>query len=615
MNRPKLLAAAMLLAVPIACGDPIDPPPPTGSIDGLVSIEGQGIDGVSVTLSNGGSAYTANGGMYRFDGVEAGAYTVTISNYPDDASFNQTSAAATITTDGQNVTVNFPGTYIRTSSIVGTVSVEDDGLAGITVGLSGVAESETLTDAGGQYAFTGLRAGNYTIEITGFDDEDVAFGSTSSSAAVGVGESKVVSFEGTYVRTSGIVGQVTADEQPQESVTVSLQGRGENRSMTTNSAGQYAFTGLRAGNYTVEITGFDDEDVAFGSTSSSAAVGVGESKVVSFEGTYVRTSGIVGQVTADEQPQEGITVSLQGRGENRTVSTNSAGQFSFEQLRRGDYSVVISGYNTDHVSFDETSQSVTVAYGETANVPFEGILLRTAGIEGTVMVDGVGPIADVTVTVTGEGETYDDMTDNMGAYAFEGLRAGEYSVVITGFDDDEYGFPDGTSVTVTVELKETGTVPFEGIMLRTAAIEGTVTVGDDDTPIPATVTVSGGPKDEYYTARTNAAGEYSFENLHAGTYSVSISEYDTLEYGFDPTTKSVTVDLRETAVVQFKGVWLGADRAALVALYNATDGPNWVNNGNWLTDAPLGDWYGVDTDVSGRVVRIKLRGKLQPNRH
>ena len=89
MNRLKLLAAATLLALPIACGDPVDPPPPTGSIDGLVSVEGQGVDAVSVTLSNGATAITANGGMYRFDGVEAGAYTVTISNYPDDATFDQ----------------------------------------------------------------------------------------------------------------------------------------------------------------------------------------------------------------------------------------------------------------------------------------------------------------------------------------------------------------------------------------------------------------------------------------------------------------------------------------------------------------------------------------------
>ena len=114
---------------------------------------------------------------------------------------------------------------------------------------------------------------------------------------------------------------------------------------------------------------------------------------------------------------------------------------------------------------------------------------------GTVTVEGVGPIADVTVTIQGEGETVHDVTDNMGAYAFTGLHAGDYSVVISGFDDDEYGFPDGTSATVTVELQETGNVPFDGIMLRTAAIEGTVTVGDDDVPLSGVmVTVNGGPE-------------------------------------------------------------------------------------------------------------------------
>ena len=49
-------------------------------------------------------------------------------------------------------------------------------------------------------------------------------------------------------------------------------------------------------------------------------------------------------------------------------------------------------------------------------------------------------------------------------------------------------------------------------------------------------------------------------------------------------------------------------RAALVALYEATDGPNWVNSDGWLTDAPLGEWYGVTTDVAGRVVGLDLTG-------
>ena len=51
------------------------------------------------------------------------------------------------------------------------------------------------------------------------------------------------------------------------------------------------------------------------------------------------------------------------------------------------------------------------------------------------------------------------------------------------------------------------------------------------------------------------------------------------------------------------------ERAALVALYEATDGPNWIDNTNWLSDAPLGEWYGVKTDRSGRVVELVLRGQ------
>ena len=50
------------------------------------------------------------------------------------------------------------------------------------------------------------------------------------------------------------------------------------------------------------------------------------------------------------------------------------------------------------------------------------------------------------------------------------------------------------------------------------------------------------------------------------------------------------------------------DRAVLVALYNAMDGPNWANSVNWLTDAPLEEWVGVKTDSStGRVVGLTLR--------
>ena len=60
-----------------------------------------------------------------------------------------------------------------------------------------------------------------------------------------------------------------------------------------------------------------------------------------------------------------------------------------------------------------------------------------------------------------------------------------------------------------------------------------------------------------------------------------------------------------------------ADHEALTALYEATDGANWANSDNWLSDAPLGKWYGVKVDKSGCVTHIELHnneltGKIPP---
>ena len=51
---------------------------------------------------------------------------------------------------------------------------------------------------------------------------------------------------------------------------------------------------------------------------------------------------------------------------------------------------------------------------------------------------------------------------------------------------------------------------------------------------------------------------------------------------------------------------VASDRAALVALYNATNGANWQRNTNWLSDRPLGEWSGVMTDSSGRVTHLTI---------
>ena len=49
-----------------------------------------------------------------------------------------------------------------------------------------------------------------------------------------------------------------------------------------------------------------------------------------------------------------------------------------------------------------------------------------------------------------------------------------------------------------------------------------------------------------------------------------------------------------------------ADRAALLALHAATDGPHWTTDRNWGSDAPLGSWQGVTTAADGRVISLAL---------
>ncbi len=54
------------------------------------------------------------------------------------------------------------------------------------------------------------------------------------------------------------------------------------------------------------------------------------------------------------------------------------------------------------------------------------------------------------------------------------------------------------------------------------------------------------------------------------------------------------------------GLQFCSDRDVLVTLYEATDGDNWLENRNWLSNRPIGDWYGVTVDDSGRVIELNL---------
>ena len=52
--------------------------------------------------------------------------------------------------------------------------------------------------------------------------------------------------------------------------------------------------------------------------------------------------------------------------------------------------------------------------------------------------------------------------------------------------------------------------------------------------------------------------------------------------------------------------YLKHERGILVSLYEKTNGNNWGNRINWLTDRSVSEWYGISTNPEGRIYSITL---------
>ena len=420
-----------------------------------------------------------------------------------------------------------------------------------------MADSQTATDSNGQYAFTGLRSGTYSVEISGFDGDEVGFGSVSSSATVGVGESKIISFDGTYLRTAGIEGRVSIEGEGLSGVTVSLGGS-ESGTTTTDAGGRYAFAKLKAGVYTVAISGYDADDYEFESTSESVTLATGETANIPFEGTLLRTAGISGRVSVGGMGLAGVTVSLSGMDDPREATTNAQGQYGFAGLAEGTY--VLSMTNPDAAEYSfETERSVTLAQSESKIENFEGTSLRTAGVAGMVTVEGSG-VSDVTVTlIRVTGATSGDVmgiqqTGDDGGYAFGDLLAGAYRVDISGFNA-EYAF-EHTTQQGQVAMATVAKWDFAGTIIRTASIAGMVTV-EGSGKEGVTVSLAGGTDGVATSKTTGADGGYMFDGLRRGDYTVTITNPDAARYSFTATERKVSVGVGQTQDdVSFAGTML-----------------------------------------------------------
>ncbi len=135
----------------------------------------------------------------------------------------------------------------------------------------------------------------------------MTFATTSTVVTISTsGQTVTADFGGNYIRTSSIRGTVTSGTTGIVA-TVTLAGPTP-QAGTSNPAGSFEFTGLRAGDYTVTVSDFGTATITV--TTRSVTVAVGQSANVSFVGTVeeVTTAATVTISTITVSGTAGVTV-------------------------------------------------------------------------------------------------------------------------------------------------------------------------------------------------------------------------------------------------------------------------------------------------------------------
>ncbi len=215
-----------------------------------------------------------------------------------------------------------------------------------------------------------------------------------------------------------VEGVVSADEASLPGVTVRLTG-GPVRSVQTSATGTFTFPDLSPGNYRVEIDGYP-EAVEFTTTAIPTSVQVGKAPAkVNFKGTTKSDGSIGGTVTMEGAGLEGVTVSISGP-ETRSSTTDSQGAFGFDQVKRGVYTVTLSGFDPALHSFPTTQQTANVKNPNLVAVDFSGTLVPYPPEAPT----GLSALETGSSTI---GLTWTDASDNETRFEVERAEGSENS--------------------------------------------------------------------------------------------------------------------------------------------------------------------------------------------
>ena len=512
-----------------------------------------------------------------------------------------------------NVGVIYPG------SITGYVYMDNDFSASMTgkektvsgflvtlLDEKGNVVASDKTSVKGKYELTKLAPGNYSLSVTavkGYAFTKIGEGNVILNRNNGEGYSDLfylalgenrTGMDIGMIQPGTVTGSVFADlndngvrdegENGLPGVTVKLMSdEGEAFSAEIGEDGKYLFDAVMPGRYWVEydlpenavfartaeggntVTGEDGtgKSAAFDFATGATVQGpvCGALTLGRIEGSAYHDHNGDGQPSADEEPMEGMTLTLvpsREELEEISVITGEDGSFALEDLRPDTYTLTVTCPDrnvmsrTDHISLpltagkDTQSVQIQVPMGKEWTGEKLGSVIP-ASLSGQLWMDennnglfdeGESTPAGYAVTVTDDmnGRVFDTLfTDEEGRFATSGMIPGTFTVSYP-LDADTIAPKKGDSV-----FEEIGgrlvvpSVPLaegesrEGLLLgvvRYTSIGGTVWIDRGDAVEPlagAVIVLKDGADEKVQTLTTGESGAYRFEKLMPGTYTLEAS--------------------------------------------------------------------------------------------
>ncbi|MGA4719889.1 carboxypeptidase regulatory-like domain-containing protein [Fictibacillus nanhaiensis] len=439
------------------------------------------------------------------------------------------------------------------------------------------------------FSVTGIftTAGSRTLETATTSGIDNFTGKTLPVSAA----TTVISVQ----TTGGIVGSVKDGSTglPLTGVSVLLQqGVTTIGITTTNGNGEYSFTGLIPGSYTVTFSYPNYATAVRGATVTSGNISRVELLLnplpATVNGTVVGTGfGPLQNAVVRLTDTSGVEVA--------TATTDALGQYSISGVIPGHYTVSVTATN-----FQSASRGIDLAPNETETADFT-LAINPAGISGTVTDTNGGTISGAIVEVLNEtGIVIASTTTNgAGLYSLNNLAGGTYRVRFSAASF-------GTQLLGTTLTAGQTTTLNAALPPNTGILTGIVRDAGTNAPLSgASIRVINSSGIIIAQTSSNGGGEYVVEQLPPGVYSItfSVNGYGTVIVG--ATIQSDTTTTVSASLSRIVGLVTGTVTSnvgspisgAVVELYQ-----NNILVGSTVTDA--NGFYTINNLIPGSYTQV-----------